>query len=285
MIIKSKEELNERLDEWQAVGRRIVLVPTMGYFHEGHLDLMRRARALADEAEQGGRVIVTNFVNPTQFGENEDLAAYPRDLDRDAEMAASVGVDLMFAPEVETVYPPGEVMRLSVGRMGQVLCGIDRPGHFDGVVTVVLKLFNLCRPDIAIFGEKDAQQLLIIRRMVTDLHLPVQVEGVATRREEDGLAMSSRNTYLTAEERAAAPLLYRALSTAKEKLTAGQTSLSGAVSEIRSTIEENLLFQLQYVEAVSKDTLEPLAELQSGNTLIALAALIGKARLIDNVQL
>jgi len=268
----------------RAAGGTVVLVPTMGFFHEGHLDLMRFARALANERAKGGLVLVSNFVNPTQFGPNEDLKNYPRDLGRDARMAEGVGADAMFCPAPEEMYPAGYLTSVRVGDMGRVLCGADRPTHFDGVATVVLKLFNIVEPDHAIFGWKDAQQFLILKRMARDLDLRVRLHGVETRREEDGLAMSSRNVYLAPEERAAAPILRRELLRLGDSIARGMADLPAALESLRAALAAEPTAKLVYAEARRMSDLEPLDSWEPGNTLVALACRFGKARLIDNVR-
>ncbi len=216
-LIEQVALLRERVAVWRGGGERIALVPTMGNLHAGHLSLVREARGLAD------RTLVSIFVNPMQFGPKEDFGAYPRTMERDRELLRGEGADLLFAPPVQAVYPRGqqEQTRVEVPEISDVLCGASRPGHFVGVATVVCKLLNMTQPDVAIFGEKDFQQLLVIRRMVEDLCLPVDVRGLVTVREPDGLAMSSRNGYLSAEERARAPALSASLRRAAERLCDG----------------------------------------------------------------
>jgi pantoate--beta-alanine ligase len=262
----------------RGAGRRIGLVPTMGALHRGHLSLVERARAECDD------VVVSIFVNPLQFGPDEDFRAYPRDLERDQELLRVAGADVLFVPEDGAIHVPGHRTWVEVRGMQDVLCGRSRPGHFRGVTTVVAKLFAIVRPDVAVFGEKDAQQLRIIRRMARDLHEEATIVSSPTVREDDGLALSSRNTYLTREERRAAPVLYRALSAAAVRARAGETDPARLVSLARETIAREPLARLDYVEAVDGESLEPVATAGAG-TLLALAAWFGRARLIDNVTI
>jgi len=267
-------------------GRHVVaFVPTMGYFHEGHLALMKHARKMGEARGSNVTLIASLFVNPRQFGPNEDFKAYPRDFHRDRALAQSAGCDILFAPDVGEVYPDGFATSVVVGRAGTILDGIDRPGHFDGVATVVLKLFNMVRPTLAVFGWKDAQQFLILKMMVRDLDLPVEMVGMETMREPDLLAMSSRNTYLTAEERAQAPTLYRGLIAAARTLRAADGTMQSARAAYDEALSEAPLFHPIYLTAVSIDRLEPLDRWSPGNTLLATAARIGRTRLIDNVRL
>jgi pantoate--beta-alanine ligase len=257
--------------------RTIGLVPTMGAFHDGHLALMRAARADADI------VVVSLFVNPAQFGENEDLSAYPRDFDRDRDLAAAEGVDLLFAPDVSEVYPDGFDTRVEVGGVTDELEGELRPGHFTGVATVVTKLFNMVAPDVAWFGQKDAQQALVIGKLVRDLNMPVRVEVAPTVREADGLAMSSRNAYLDGADRERAVALSRALSAAEQAVAAGRLDAADVLSAARAELDAAGV-QPEYLELRSAHDLSP-AERVNGNTLLAVAARVGRARLIDNTML
>jgi len=265
---------------WRREGQSIALVPTMGFFHEGHLTLMRRAKTLAD------RVVVSLFVNPIQFGPREDLASYPRDLERDSAMAVSVGVDALFTPTAAAMYGDGFQTRVVVGSLGQGLCGASRPGHFDGVATVVAKLFHIVAPDVAVFGEKDFQQLAVIRRMATDLDFDLRIVGEPTVREADGLAMSSRNTYLTKEERQAAACLYRALTLAKSMAKQDETPTVAAIERaVHDQIEENAGFVVEYATVVDRASLALAAKVDE-NCLLALAVRVnGRVRLIDNTPL
>lgn len=255
-------------------GRRVALVPTMGCLHEGHLVLVRRARELADF------VVVSIFVNPTQFGPGEDFDRYPRALERDRELLRAEGVEVIFAPPPGEMYPAGFQTFVTVERLSEPLCGARRPGHFRGVATVVAKLFCAVEPDVAVFGEKDYQQFQVIRRMVSDLDLPVAVEGVPTVREPDGLAMSSRNAYLSAEERRSALGLSRALARAQELVDAGEERPSALEAAARAVLEGAGL-QIDYAEVRHPETLEPM-ESAAPRALLALAAFAGTTRLIDN---
>jgi pantoate--beta-alanine ligase len=250
----------------------------MGFFHEGHRSLMRAARA------QNDFVVLSLFVNPTQFGPSEDLAAYPRDPAGDAAVAEAEGVDLMFTPGVAEMYPAGARTTVHVEGLTAGLCGASRPGHFDGVTTVVTKLFSIVGPCRAYFGRKDAQQLAVIRSMTADLDLPVDVVGCPLVRESDGLALSSRNAYLTDDERAAATILAGALYMASEAVVRGQRDAAAVRALIVDTVGHQPLVQLDYAEVVDAVTLEPVEQIDH-DTLVALAAFVGKARLIDNVTI
>lgn len=254
------------------------LVPTMGYLHAGHLSLVQRARAEND------RVAVSIFVNPTQFGPNEDLATYPRDLPRDLELLRAADVDLVWAPSVDEMYPPGFQTYVTVEEVTRVLEGAARPVHFRGVATVVAKLFLVCQPDRAYFGQKDAQQVVVIQQMVRDLGFPVQIVVCPTVREPDGLALSSRNVYLTPEQRRAAPVLYRALCRAQEAWQRGEHDGERLRAIMRAVLSEEPLAQIEYVSAADPHTLQELGDASQG-VLLSLAVRIGKARLIDNLPL
>lgn len=258
----------------------LALVPTMGALHQGHLTLVREARARA------AHVAVSIFVNPRQFGANEDLASYPRQLAKDAELLAAEGVELLWAPEVEEVYPPGYATSVSVSGISERLCGEARPGHFDGVATVVCKLFNQVLPDLALFGEKDWQQLAVIRRMARDLDLSrphaTQILGVPTVREADGLAMSSRNAYLTPEERVAAAALPRAMRAAIDQIRGGEP-VAAALSALGRSVISAGYSSLDYAVLADGETLEPLDEIGDRPARLLVAARIGRARLIDNM--
>ena len=278
-LVTTVRDVSATLSQHRAAGKSIGLVPTMGSFHEGHLTLMRRAR------ERDGIVVVSLFVNPTQFGPAEDYAQYPRDLDRDSCMAADVGVDVLFTPSVDEMYAPGDSTFVEVtGELTARLCGAYRPGHFRGVTTVVAKLFNIVQPDRAYFGEKDYQQLLVVQRMARDLGFPLEIVPVPTVREPDGVAMSSRNTRLGPRERTAATALYRSLLKAQELAAAGLRDGEGILSAVRESIAQEPLVKLQYVELVDPDTLAPV-ERVDGPALLALAAYVGGIRLIDNMIL
>ncbi len=265
-------------DDARQKGLRIGFVPTMGYFHEGHLALMRRAKELADQ------VVVSIFVNPIQFGPQEDFRQYPRDLERDICLAQEVGVDVIFTPEAQEMYPETFQTYVEVDKLTKPLCGARRPGHFRGVTTVCLKLFNIVRPHLAVFGLKDYQQYLVIRRMVADLDLDLEIIGHPIVREADGLAMSSRNVYLSTEERKSATCLYKALGLAQEKIKQGLREVSLLKRELEQFILSHPYTRIDYVEFCHPETLEPLSEVR-GPTLLALAVLVGKARLIDNTVL
>ncbi|HEY8376660.1 MAG TPA: pantoate--beta-alanine ligase [Nannocystis sp.] len=276
MVVRTKAEVRRAVAGMRP--QRIALVPTMGYLHEGHLSLVDRARELAD------RVVLSIFVNPLQFGPQEDLDRYPRDLERDVELATGRGVDLIFAPDVREMYPGGEpIVRVVPGKLAETLCGAYRPGHFEGVLTVVAKLFGIVRPDVAVFGQKDFQQAVLIRRMVADLDLGIEIDVAPIVREPDGLAMSSRNVYLSPEEHESALGLYRGLTHAAEAFAGGERD----AERLRRLVHEELArpgVRVQYVEVVDPETLQPTQPASPGNVL-AVAAFVGQTRLIDNVIL
>lgn len=276
-LIAGLDELRGRVAAWRANRERIAFVPTMGNLHAGHIALVRRAR------EQVPRVVSSVFVNPLQFGPAEDLDAYPRTLERDRALLAQAGCDLLFAPAVATMYPRGQAVqtRVEVPEISDILCGACRPGHFVGVATVVCKLLNMVQPDLALFGEKDFQQLLVIRRMVEDLALPVEVQGVATVREPDGLAMSSRNGYLTAAERIQAPALYRALRAAAEGLTAGRDPRTVEQEAAAAIAAAGL--RPDYVSVRRARDLG-IPDAADRELAVLAAAYLGRARLIDNLR-
>lgn len=272
-------ELQQQCLKWQREGLTIGLVPTMGYFHEGHLALMEQARSQCD------KLVVTLFVNPTQFGKNEDLDKYPHDLDGDSAKARSRGADVLFAPNRDAMYQPDHATWINVPELGNHLCGASRPGHFQGVCTVVAKLFNLAQPDVAVFGQKDWQQLAIIRRMARDLDMPVTILGHEIVREADGLAMSSRNAYLTDEERAAAPGIRKGLLKAADMVRDGETDAATLKAFIRNEFAASIpMGTVDYVEIVDPDAIVPVNRI-SGPALAAVAVHLGKARLIDNLLL
>jgi pantoate--beta-alanine ligase len=280
ITVRSVADLRAALAEPRRAGRSIGLVPTMGAFHEGHLELMRRARA------ENEVVVVSLFVNPAQFGPSEDLATYPREESKDAARAQTIGVDVLFAPPVEEVYPPGFSTTVSVAGLTEVLDG--DPGqrgaeHFHGVTTVVTKLFNMAQPDVAYFGQKDAQQALVIKRLARDLDIPVRIEVVPTVRESDGLAMSSRNAYLTEEERERALGLSRALEAANREVAAGRRDAQSVIAAAMGELDARGI-DPEYLELRSADDLSP-ADRVNGRTLLAVAARVGRARLIDNAIL
>ena len=259
--------------------KTIGLVPTMGALHEGHLSLVREARRMCDV------VVVSVFVNPAQFGPNEDFQHYPRDLTKDTTLLTDLNVDYIFAPAMEEIYPKGFSTYVKVEGLSDQLEGASRPGHFRGVATVVTILFNVVRPDFAFFGQKDAQQTLIVRRLTRDLAFDTEIVILPTVREESGLALSSRNAYLDEDERRAATVLYRALRTAKEAYKNGERNASRIADSVRSTVETEARARLDYVSVADADTLEKLEKLDDRPVLIALAVHVGKTRLIDNVVL
>lgn len=266
--------------ELRSAGKRIGLVPTMGALHEGHLSLMSRAREMSDV------VITSVFVNPAQFGPDEDLEKYPHDLARDAELAFTRGVDFIFAPSSEDMYPEGFSTYVVVEEMSEKLEGASRPGHFRGVATVVTKLFNIVRPHFAFFGRKDAQQVIIIKRMVRDLAMDVEIVVGPTVREEDGLALSSRNVYLATDERKAATVLRRSLERARTLYNGGERDTVKLVSAMRSIIEAEPLARLDYIAITDTDTLDLVESVSADRpTLISIAVFIGTTRLIDNIVL
>jgi pantoate--beta-alanine ligase len=276
-LVRAKSELRDALLAPRRAGRAIGLVPTMGYLHEGHASLLRAARAECDV------VVISLFVNPTQFGPGEDLDHYPRDEERDMRLAAEAGVDIVYAPPVEEVYPDGFATYVEVEGLTEVLCGDPSrrgPGHFRGVTTVVAKLFNAVQPDVAYFGQKDAQQAIVIRRMARDLDFPVRVEVLPTVREPDGLAMSSRNAYLGPEDRRRAAAISRALRAAEEATRSDSlpAGIAAALAELAAAGIEP-----EYLEAHDAELLNPVSELNGRPVLIAVAARVGDARLIDNV--
>jgi pantoate--beta-alanine ligase len=277
ITISDIRDLRAHVDAWRR-GGNVAFVPTMGNLHDGHLSLVRAAREIAD------RVVVSIFVNPLQFGAGEDFDSYPRTLERDSGMLEGEGTDLLFAPPVQVVYPkPAEEQtRVEVPGISNLLCGASRPGHFVGVATVVCKLFNMVQPDIALFGKKDFQQLMVIRRMVEDLSMPVRVIGVETRREADGLAMSSRNGYLTADERAIAPVLYRVMTGLAERIRQGEADLGGLQARAARELEENGLRPDYVTVRRAEDLGEPGDD--DRKLVILAAAYLGKARLIDNLE-
>lgn len=275
-VVHTIEELRNIITALHKDNKTIGLVPTMGALHEGHL-------TLATEAKRENEVVVMSvFVNPTQFGPNEDFDAYPRDLPRDVVLAESVGVDYIFAPSVEEMYPTDGGIYIRAGRQAELLCGASRPGHFDGVLQVVAKLFNLVQPTRAYFGQKDAQQVAIIQTMVRDYNFPLQLRTVPIVREEDGLAKSSRNVYLDDTSRQQSVAIYQALQLAKKELFAGSTSLA-AIAVAKAYIEEHTSGRIDYVEVLAYPDLTPVTA-DTKDILIAAAVYIGKTRLIDNVM-
>jgi pantoate--beta-alanine ligase len=277
-IIENAGEMQKKCEAQRLAGRAIGFVPTMGFFHDGHLELMRVAKKHADT------VVISIFVNPIQFGANEDFAFYPRDMEGDLAKARSVGVDLVFTPAVEEMYPEGAQTRVSVEKVTRHLCGLSRPGHFDGVTTVVAKLFHITKPHIAVFGQKDYQQLTAVSRMVKDLNMDVRIIGVPTVREADGLAMSSRNSYLNPEERNAALCLKKSLDLAAELFRRGERDAKKIEDTLRGLILSHPFTQIDYVTLCHPVTIEEVETLK-GETLLALAVKVGKTRLIDNAVL
>lgn len=277
--IRTRSELAGTLDELRAGGRSVGFVPTMGFLHDGHLSLVARAR-------QGTDVVALSiFVNPLQFGPGEDLDRYPRDLDHDLALAAGAGVDVVFAPSREEMFPDGPPeVRVVPGALGARLCGAFRPGHFEGVLTIVARLFGLVRPDMAVFGRKDFQQAVLIRRMVDDLALGVEIHVAPLLREADGLAMSSRNAFLSAEERAAAPTLFRALDGAERAFRAGEHNGARLGARVMDVLTATPGFRPEYAELVHPGSLEAVREARAGDVLAA-ATFLGETRLIDNVVL
>lgn len=267
-----------RVNAGYGTGKRFGLVPTMGALHEGHLSLVRAAKAQCDE------VAVSLFVNPLQFGPGEDLAKYPRDLARDRELLEKEGVDFLFSPAVEEMYPPGGVTYVTVEGLSDKLCGASRPGHFRGVTTVVSKLFHIVEPDLAFFGQKDAAQVAIIKRMVRDQNIPVQVVTCPIVREPDGLAMSSRNVYLDPQQRKFALVLYRSLQIVQQRFEQGEHETRKLIEAGRQVFGEDPTVRLDYLQIVDPETLDPLDNV-SRPALVAVAALLGHTRLIDNVVL
>lgn len=263
---------------WRGQGLKVALVPTMGFFHRGHLSLMDYGRTVGD------KLVVSLFVNPAQFGPAEDLARYPRNLDRDARLAREAGVDILYTPEAAAMYPPGYQTYVEVGELSQGLCGTSRPGHFKGVATVVLKLLNQVEPQVAVFGEKDYQQLMVVKRLAADLDVPVEIVGRPIVRESDGLAMSSRNTYLNPEARAAALCLFRGLNAARELVAAGENSRDKIVAGVTEIITRTPFTRTDYVALVDPETLQEVETLQ-GEARLLLAVWVNKTRLIDNTLL
>ena len=271
--------LRQHCQTWRSQGLRIALVPTMGYLHAGHLSLFDHARTCAD------RLVVSIFVNPTQFGPNEDLDRYPRDLPRDLELAAAHGVDLVFAPEPGAMYFPDHAAWVDVPELSQGLCGASRPGHFRGVCTVVTKLFGLVRPDVAVFGQKDWQQLAILRRMARDLELGVTLIGRPIFREADGLALSSRNVFLTPDERKKSPAIHQGLLLMQQAVQAGERDAVKLGLMFRAHLAEKLaMARVDYAEVVHPEALRPVDRVEAP-TLLAVAVFVGRVRLIDNILL
>ena len=295
-IISDPQQMQRLALEWRAQGHSVALVPTMGYFHAGHESLMRAAREYVHPVspatpatsgtpgdKTGGKMIVSLFVNPTQFGPNEDLDKYPHNLERDSAIAESLGADVLFTPKSDAVYYPDHATWVEVPQLAQGLCGETRPVHFRGVATVVCKLFMLTQANAAFFGEKDWQQLAIIRRMARDLNIPVSVRSCPIVREADGLAMSSRNVYLTPDERAQAPHLHKGLLCAEKLFRAGERSCAVLAKAVREYLAENLpLGREDYLSFVDPENLNPLENIEA-KALVATAVYLGKARILDNL--
>ncbi len=271
--------MSARAEGWRAAGKRIAFVPTMGYLHAGHVSLLQDAR------KRGDVLVLSIFVNPTQFGPKEDLSRYPRDLDGDLAKARGAGVDAVFLPEPADMYPPNYQTYVQVRELEQPMCGASRPGHFIGVATVVLKLFNLVRPHVALFGEKDFQQLQVLKRMVRDLNLGVEVIGRPIVREPDGLAMSSRNSYLSPEDRVRALALSRALGAARAAFDRGERSAQSLLAEARAVLDSAEGVRVDYLDLRDAETLAALDGDVRTPAVMAVAAFVGKTRLIDNQQL
>jgi pantoate--beta-alanine ligase len=277
-IVRTIADLRSHITSWRSVGARIGLAPTMGALHDGHLALVRAARAECD------RVVATIFVNPKQFAPNEDLDAYPRREEADLEMLGSAGVDLVFMPVTAEIYPPGFATTVRVAGLTDCLCGAHRPGHFDGVATVVTKLLLQSLPDIAHFGEKDYQQLLVVRRLARDLDIPVRIAGVPTVREADGLALSSRNAYLSPADRRIAPNIARVLRRIAAALLAQPGTVASEIAQGRADLE-NVGLTVEYLEIRDADTLAPVTATVTGSTRIFAAVHLGRTRLIDNLPI
>lgn len=275
-VINDLQDMHQQAREWRARGDHIILVPTMGYFHQGHLSLMEYGRT------RGNHLVVSIFVNPTQFGPQEDLEQYPRNFERDCGLAREVGVDLVFAPDPVQMYPAGYQTFVTVAKVTQGLCGASRPVHFRGVATVVLKLFNLVQPQVAVFGEKDYQQLITLQRLVIDLNLSVEVVGRPLVREPDGLALSSRNVYLSPEERRSALKLSKALFKARDLVAGGERARQNLFALIKPMLSSDPAIVLDYLVLVDNHTLEEITEIQ-GQARLAVAAWVGRTRLIDNI--
>jgi pantoate--beta-alanine ligase len=275
-IIRSARGMQQLSRSLRGGGQRIGFVPTMGALHAGHLSLMRKAR------KDNDKVIVSIFVNPTQFGPSEDFKKYPRDLKGDAGLCRKQGVDIIFYPRVKDIYPEGYKTYVNVEDLSHVLCGKYRPGHFRGVATIVTKLFNIVQPNIAYFGQKDAQQAIIIQKMAKDLNMPLKIKIIPTVREKDGLAMSSRNVYLGLKERKDALALYRALGLGRKLIKQGNRNYLDIIRKMRQTIAKKKNISVQYISIVNLENLVPLKKIK-GKMLIVLAAHIGKTRLIDNI--
>jgi pantoate--beta-alanine ligase len=277
-VFKTIDEVRAAASAARKAGHRIGLVPTMGALHEGH------ARLIETASRETGFVVVSVFVNPTQFGPNEDFAKYPRTFDADCDLSRRAGAAALFAPDAATIYQPDFRTYVEVQGWQDLLCGASRPGHFRGVCTVVLKLFNIVQPDVAFFGQKDAQQLLIIRRMVRDLNLSLEIRSIETVREPDGLALSSRNRYLTPDERSHAPAIYRSLNHARQLIETGERDSATIETAVRTHLEQVPNLRIDYVQLVDVESLQPMT-IVDRPALLAVAVFLGKTRLIDNIQI
>ncbi len=275
IVVKTINEVKQIVKQWRKEGKTIGFVPTMGYLHEGHQSLIKKAR-------ENDKVVVSIFLNPMQFGPSEDLASYPRDLERDKLKCSEAGADLIFAPDASEIYENNFQTFVDMHLLTEELCGLTRPCHFRGVCTVVTKLFNIVTPDKAYFGQKDAQQLAVIKRMVADLNMDIEIVGCPIIRENDGLAKSSRNTYLNDDERKAALVLSRSINKAKELIDNGQRDASVVISSMTEIINKEPLAKIDYIKAVALDTMQQIKFLNVPS-LVAIAVYIGKTRLIDNL--
>ncbi len=278
LIENTAQKVRETVKEWKSQGLSVGLVPTMGYLHEGHQSLIKKA------VRQNDRVVVSIFVNPIQFAPGEDLETYPRDLEKDSALCSETGADLIFHPQPKEMYPDGFSTQVVMNNLTTELCGKTRPTHFSGVCTVVSKLFNIVNPDRAYFGEKDAQQLAIVKRMVKDLNFDIEIVGCPIVREPDGLAKSSRNTYLNAEERKAALILSKAIALGKKMTSDGEKSSQAVIKAMTDLINTESLAKIDYVSVVNAETIQPI-DIISGEVLTAIAVYIGKTRLIDNFMI
>lgn len=274
-IINSVEQMQEQMTGARAAGKTIAFVPTMGFLHAGHLSLLEEGR------RRGELLVLSIFVNPTQFGQGEDFEEYPRDLEKDCSLAEQAGVDLLFAPAAAQMYPQGFATEVNVTRISAGLCGASRPTHFRGVCTVVTKLFNIVQPDVALFGTKDFQQLAVVKQMTQDLNLPIEIVGMPIFREDDGLAMSSRNVYLSAEERAQALALSQSLALARETVRTGETDSSRIISAVKRRLESCSRIRIDYVAICHQLTLAEQQHIDKDSVLL-IAACVGQTRLIDN---
>lgn len=276
-VIESINEMQALAISLRSKGQLVGFVPTLGYLHEGHLSLVETAKSRAD------KVVVSIFINPTQFGANEDYGSYPRDMERDLALCREAGVDVVFVPRMEEMYPSGYSTYVVEETITKVMCGVSRPHHFRGVTTVVAKLFNVVRPDVAVFGQKDAQQAAVIRKMVKDLHFCIDIEVSPTVREKDGLAMSSRNRNLSSIQRNEAAVIPQALETARKMVDSGVQSTDRVIAEVTHILATKRRMRVIYVTIVDRNTMEPMREIVPGRSLLALAVWVDEVRLIDNL--